>query len=169
MTGKNITTLGAHGLPDRNLPAPGPAAAVAAFIRARLDSFDATAHSAMTYTTGEWDLMTKCWVDMKARDIPIDGGGTIKSDGWDSVFMTGSDRFVAEHIVEFRPPVILAVTSAMRGAVELHAGDHECVGYHADGTVFPGVYFQDFDTCPTLLHLAAPFNAHPDFKDGWRL
>lgn len=104
-----------------------------AAILARLDELDAVARSAMTYTSGNWTVVPGgSMVDIDCTDIQVDGGGVVQPGTWDSIIHTGSDPFVAEHIVAFRPPVVLGITGAIRAVLAEHEHVPENGGERTD-------------------------------------
>ena len=57
---------------------------------------------------------------------------------------------------------MLRQIEARRRVVEMHSGDHVCALRDRDEVPDPG-------WCPTLRVLAEPYDAHPDYDEGWRL
>lgn len=90
----------------------------------------------------QWVLLE----DGSIRDDVVGGGPIRVGFTW---------RTEADHILRHQPARVLRQTAALRSVVEEHEGRHSCGVLESD----------DDDPCPTLRHLAAVWDDHPDFPE----
>ena len=90
-------------------PAPVGAELVA-WLRTQYRDEECDARAAMQFTTGDWDLVCKCTIDLHVRE---------PEHTWDGVMSTDSDPGVADHIVAQRPIKVLRNIAAKREILDL--------------------------------------------------
>jgi len=69
----------------------------------------------------------------------------------------------ARMIIWNTPRRVLEDIMSKRAIVDLHTGTHECT--EIQGSCVE--YFAEWEPCPTLRLLAAPYRNHPDYNPDW--
>lgn len=133
------------------------------FLRARYDEREQKARAAAADYTGDSGLRWRidCEDNIRPAD-PMDNS-VVAVGGWGG----GVDEATGLHIVDNDPQHVLDDLNSKRAILGLHHDDGhgDCAGCGLDPT---GLAMHGIDECPTLLALARPFAAHPDYRDRWK-
>ena len=130
---------------------------LAAFLRARLDEDEATAKG--TASSSPWtvsDVNDDGTSDVESADAP-DG----LWHGWVAGHIAGGD---ANHIARHDPARVLLEVAAKRAILGWHPAERM---RYIDASRCPQCELTW--PCPTVRHLAAVYQDHPDYRQEWAL